>query len=222
MSNTLPVSEVFLTLSGEGNTVGVPTTYVRVFGCNLSCSFCDTKYSITKIDDTIQKEPLESIVNDILEKGCSHVSFTGGEPMLYQEQILTIMELLKLTDDEFHFSFETNGLVYPRINYPFKVAYNVSPKFHALDDKYINSIVRWDESDKDLIFKFVYEGEKTIDDIENLEKQIGGFHKPIYLMPEGRTLDIEKYKECCNVCIDKKWNFSPRLQCIVWSDARGK
>ena len=226
--NSLAVSEIFYTLSGEGDDVGSPTTYVRLFGCNLKCPWCDTKYSIEKIDDSIRIMPLEEIVNEIISYGCNHIAFTGGEPMLYIDKIGDIMALLSLHGD-YTYHFETNGLIEPKWYYDAPVTYAVSPKFYTLDpttkNEYTDSIKawsRWNGPQVNTVFKFVYEGQETVDKIRELEKQIDGFNDcPVYLMPEGRTLDLDKYRDCAKICLKEGWKFSIRLQCIIWNDERG-
>lgn len=229
-NNKLAISEIFYTLSGEGDDVGVPTTYVRLFGCNLKCPWCDTKYSIEKIDDTVQIVTLEEIVNTIISYGCKHVAFTGGEPLLQIEKINEIIKLLSLHSDDYTYHFETNGTLTSNHYYDVFTTYAVSPKFYKLDptteNDYTNSIKKWVKRNKmpntKTILKFVYEGQETVDKIKQLEKTIGGFDNvPVYLMPEGRTLDLDKYRECAKICMKEGWRFSIRLQCILWNDQRG-
>jgi len=231
--NKLAVSEIFYTLSGEGDDAGAPTTYIRLFGCNLKCPFCDTRYSVEKIDDTIQRLTLEEIVNTIISYGCKHVAFTGGEPMLYIEKINKIIELLLLHSDDYTFHFETNGTIKPTHSYSVPVTYAVSPKFYKLDpttlNDYTESIKEWvnwttnhDGHQAKVIFKFVYEGLETVEKVKQLENTIDGFNNCfVYLMPEGRTLDLDKYRECAKICMKEGYRFSIRLQCILWNDRRG-
>ena len=236
--NEVIITEIFKSLSGEGNPIGVPTVFVRFFGCNMDpvCSWCDTMFSVKKIDDTVQKVPVEYVVNKVIEFDTEHVVFTGGEPMLYKEQIKTIMELLSLNGD-YKFHFETNGIECPVSFFEdYDVTYAVSPKLHALVlkekmhlrrdcNKYAGRLRKWGAlMDKSKIcFKFVYEGEETVKKIK-LFKRLMMYHDAgieYYLMPEGRVFDQKKYQECAQVCIENNWSFSPRLQCIIWNDARG-
>jgi organic radical activating enzyme len=234
--NELMISERFFTLSGEGDGCGIPTVYIRVFGCNMlpACPFCDTKFSIKKIDNTIHTETFEDIVNYSLSfPQCHRTAFTGGEPMLYADKIKNIMKSIHERDGYHLFHFETNGLIYPSVSYnnqnyttfrDYNKTFAVSPKFHAINkDGYKHSIQQWANSyEQNITFKFVYEGQQTVNDIKQLSKDIGGFQsRPIYIMPEGRTLDLDKYRECAKICLDEGWNFSIRLQCILWNDERG-
>ncbi|HCH66421.1 MAG TPA: radical SAM protein, partial [Deltaproteobacteria bacterium] len=74
------VTEQFVSVQGEGTLTGVPSTFVRLGGCNLRCSWCDTPYSSWKPEG--EHIPLDALVDDIARQGPRHVVLTGGEPML--------------------------------------------------------------------------------------------------------------------------------------------
>ncbi len=98
----LRISEIFYSLQGESNTVGLPTVFVRLTGCPLRCNYCDTSYAFsggTKI-------PLETIVSEIKKYNCNYVCITGGEPLVQPacETLLT-----QLADLNFNVSLETSG-----------------------------------------------------------------------------------------------------------------
>ena len=80
------ICESFKSIQGEGLMMGMPTFFVRTVGCNLSCAWCDTRYSMVGGKDM----SLEEIMDSIGE--CGHVCVTGGEPMLQPE----MPELLKM------------------------------------------------------------------------------------------------------------------------------
>ena len=73
------VNEIFYSLQGEGFWTGTPMVFVRLSGCNLRCSFCDTNHSEFRLMDV-------SAIMDAVTKadpdGCGHVCITGGEPLL--------------------------------------------------------------------------------------------------------------------------------------------
>jgi len=233
-TDTLLVSEIFFSLAGEGADFGVPTIYVRLFGCNLNppCPFCDSMYAVNKIDDSAKKMTFDEIVKTIKSYiYCKRVSFTGGEPLLYINKIKKIIKKLGLS---YTYQFETNGSI-PPINsrhedilpqIPWKnMYYSVSPKFHAIefdeDNKYCKSIEKWTRLPNTSL-KFVYENEDTALKINRLKFILRNFnHTPVYVMPEGRNIDIKKYQECAKACMKYNWNFSIRLQCLLWNDERG-
>lgn len=96
------ITEIFKSIQGEGIYQGVPQIFVRFWGCNLSCSFCDTKmYSY-------EEKKLEEILAIVYSYGkCHSVSLTGGEPLLHWEFIREFSRRLK--KDGFQLYLETNG-----------------------------------------------------------------------------------------------------------------
>jgi 7-carboxy-7-deazaguanine synthase len=98
------VNEIFLSIQGEGRTMGLPTVFVRLSGCNLDCSWCDTRYAEEGGVDLSLEEVLERV------KGFKvrHVCLTGGEPLLHAESPTLISRLL---DEGRHVTLETNGSI---------------------------------------------------------------------------------------------------------------
>jgi 7-carboxy-7-deazaguanine synthase len=98
----LRITEVFHSLQGEADTVGVPTVFVRLTGCPLRCRYCDTEYAFygggwRSIDD---------VVGEAGRYGTRYVCVTGGEP-LAQKNCRTL--LARLCDAGFRVSLETSG-----------------------------------------------------------------------------------------------------------------
>ncbi|MDD5214066.1 MAG: 7-carboxy-7-deazaguanine synthase QueE [Methylococcales bacterium] len=96
------ISEIFYSLQGESNTVGLPTVFVRLTGCPLRCNYCDTAYAFSGG----QKMSLENIFAEIQKYDCKTICVTGGEP-LAQPACLEL--LTKLADENFTVSLETSG-----------------------------------------------------------------------------------------------------------------
>jgi 7-carboxy-7-deazaguanine synthase len=98
----LRITEIFRSLQGEADTVGLPTTFVRLTGCPLRCRYCDTAYAFTG------GEPmsLAQILERVRELGAHHVCVTGGEP-LAQRGVFALMTAL--CDAGHRVSIETSG-----------------------------------------------------------------------------------------------------------------
>jgi 7-carboxy-7-deazaguanine synthase len=96
----MDICETFVSIQGEGLMMGVPTLFIRTAGCNLDCSWCDTKYAFGGGKETHVGELAE------MAAGISHVCVTGGEPML-QKELPELLELL-LSEGK-HVVLETNG-----------------------------------------------------------------------------------------------------------------
>ena len=100
----LQVVEIFYSLQGEGAHVGKPAVFVRLAGCNLACSFCDTDYALRSL------APVESVVARVRELGgpCRTVILTGGEP-LAQRASSALIDTLCAAGYRVH--IESNGTI---------------------------------------------------------------------------------------------------------------
>ena len=98
----LRINEIFLSLQGEADAVGWPTVFIRLTGCPLRCTYCDTTYAFT--GGTTRG--LSEILNTVAEFGVKHVCVTGGEP-LAQKGCLEL--LTQLCDFGYNVSLETSG-----------------------------------------------------------------------------------------------------------------
>ena len=100
------ISEIFGSIEGEGKRTGELTTFIRFYGCNLRCSWCDSSYSYTNNDYT--KMTLQEIITKVKEIGYRNITITGGEPLIQQDiQIL----INTLCSDKYYVNIETNGSV---------------------------------------------------------------------------------------------------------------
>ncbi|MCG8071062.1 MAG: 7-carboxy-7-deazaguanine synthase QueE [Candidatus Thiodiazotropha taylori] len=98
----LRITEIFVSLQGESNTVGLPTVFIRLTGCPLRCVYCDTEYAFSGGE----KMPIESILQQISELGTRRICVTGGEPLA---QAACTELLSQLCDAGYEVSLETSG-----------------------------------------------------------------------------------------------------------------
>jgi 7-carboxy-7-deazaguanine synthase len=98
----LKITEIFRSLQGEADTVGLPTVFVRLTGCPLRCRYCDTTYAFEGGD----WHELDAIVERVRAYATTHVCVTGGEP-LAQKNALPLLRAL--CDAGFRVSLETSG-----------------------------------------------------------------------------------------------------------------
>ena len=102
MSQTLRVNEIFRSLQGEGTRAGLACTFVRLTGCNLNCTWCDTPYA----RDEGRTMPLAEVLARVASLSCRRVEVTGGEPLI---QPATPQLLRRLCEDGCETLLETNG-----------------------------------------------------------------------------------------------------------------
>src|SRR5690606_27643661 len=82
LSIRIPMVDIYETVEGEGTLAGYPTVFVRLFGCNLRCSWCDTKYSYPPYEADMVMT-ISEILERVAEYKAKHLCLTGGEPLLY-------------------------------------------------------------------------------------------------------------------------------------------
>jgi 7-carboxy-7-deazaguanine synthase len=98
----LLVNEIFYSIQGESIHSGRPCIFVRLTGCNLRCTYCDTRYAY---EDGMQME-IREILERLAAYQCSLVEITGGEPLLQHDTPTLINRLL---DNGYEAMMETNG-----------------------------------------------------------------------------------------------------------------
>lgn len=101
----MKIAEIFSSLQGEGKTSGYPTVFVRLAGCNLSCTYCDTPAS-RQGGEEISVKLLEKRVISEMPR---HVCITGGEPLLQQGEVATLTRGLIAAGKQV--CIETNGTI---------------------------------------------------------------------------------------------------------------
>ena len=215
VNDKLPISEIFgPVIQGEGKNAGLPTVFVRVYGCNMipKCKFCDTKYS-WKGDHELRS--VEEVSEEIKQYGMRDITLTGGEFMIFKESMFALQRLLP--GRRFH--LETNGTLYDdRLKDFYSVT--VSPKKQALEQSVqtVRQLARLSNS----TFKFVYESK---DDLwwNDLMRRTEINPDKVYIMPEGadREIQIKRMPEVLEYCQSAGFKFSPRLHVIAYDRRRG-
>ncbi len=113
----MKIIEKFVSINGEGLKQGELSVFIRLMGCNLHCSYCDTLYSF--INPVYKDESIDDIVSYIKKTNVKNVTITGGEPLIHEEVNELLIKLDKLG---FNVEVETNGSVdvkkfYPNVSY---------------------------------------------------------------------------------------------------------
>ncbi len=99
----MKVCELFTSIQGESTYAGLPCTFIRLSGCNLRCSYCDTSYAYEEGEDM----SVSAIMKKVEEAGVGLVEITGGEPFLQQSDMIDLAK--NLLDAGYTVLIETNG-----------------------------------------------------------------------------------------------------------------
>lgn len=105
-NETLRVNEIFSSIEGEGARTGYPVTFIRLQGCNLECSYCDTRYSC--VGNEGQNMTVDDILVEVTKLHNKRITLTGGEPLIHKNVVGLIIRLLHLG---YEVNIETNGSV---------------------------------------------------------------------------------------------------------------
>jgi 7-carboxy-7-deazaguanine synthase len=223
------ITEQFLTIQGEGRSIGRLAYFIRFAGCNLWCGWCDSMHSV---DPKLFSGKAFEIDYSKVPSHCKLIVLTGGEPTLFD--LIEVREKLLKENKHRQFEVESNGTNFLPLELIEKFNWNISPKLKSsnqknktLDEKRLQSLGRWSEyaqSHENIIFKFVVTSK---DDVVEVKSIVNEFKIPthlVYLMPEGQTREsqtIERVEWLIDECKLSGFNFSPRLHVIFWGDKRG-
>lgn len=155
------INEIFKSIQGEGSWTGLPNIFIRTTGCNLRCTFCDTKYAY----HSGKKMSIFQILKKVEEYSCRFICITGGEPLLQQDIGRLIDTLL---EKKLHISIETNGShpIAPFVKKPIMISLDIkcpSSKMHQhMDFENLNYLRPQDQIKYVIKDKHDYEYAKNI------------------------------------------------------------
>jgi 7-carboxy-7-deazaguanine synthase len=101
----MQITEIYKSLQGESTHAGLPCVFVRLTGCNLRCSWCDSEYTFQGGRKMAVEEVLDEVLR--LSPGAGLVEITGGEPMLQEREVVPLMQ--HLLDEGYNVLLETSG-----------------------------------------------------------------------------------------------------------------
>lgn len=240
--------EVFLSVQGEGKSIGRPSVFVRLSTCNLYCTFCDTDYTwnwqgtafrhrrdaepgYRKFDpgrDLVELPP-GAIAAEVARFDCRNVVLTGGEPLLQQGELAELLRSLRALDPEYRFEIETNGTVVPAADLDALVEqYNVSPKLensgvqerHRVRSEALAFFARSPKA----TFKFVVMEARDVEEVADCVRLHSLPADRIWLMPEGSSSETIRGRQrwLADVCAARGFQLGDRLHIHLYGDERGK
>jgi 7-carboxy-7-deazaguanine synthase len=227
----LKLSEIFYSLQGEGIDVGKPAVFIRTALCNLSCVWCDTKYTWDWNHYEYDREVIEMTITEIQEQisgfDTKHCVITGGEPLIQQVKLVPLLSNLK--SNGYFIEIETNGTILPSDMVERYVdRWNVSPKLQnssvSKEHREVQTCLESFAKNSKAYMKFVICDRSDISEVETLIGKYMLKRQRIILMPEGNSAAeiMEKSKWLAEICLKNGYRLSIRLHSLVWSGTRAK
>jgi len=231
--NKYYISEIFESIQGEGNFAGVYSLFIRFHFCNLTCSWCDTKYTWFEKSGAFKEYSAEELKSIIRNSKPYHIIFTGGEPVLYR--------LDKLTVEGKKFHVETNATIIPTTKIDIQQGAKTRLSRKAMDTRIISTfnwvvasklsnsnqklneeaILYWAKQ-QFCIYKFIIQSLTDLDEIEQFIQKFGILKQKVYIGLEGVTTESQIRGTLVDAIINRGYNFSPRLQVLLWGNERGR
>lgn len=226
------INEIFgPTVQGEGPRMGRAAKFVRLAGCNLDCSWCDTPYSWDwdRHDRAAERHRMDVDAVADAVRGSPLVVVTGGEPLVQRKSLEALMERLEVRRGRHIVEFETNGTQMPLEWFGGFEHYNVAPK---LANSGVGRAFRYKPDvlnelrARGAAFKFVI-GDHTydhdLDEVEFIIEEINLRKDHVWLMPEARTKGelAARFPKVASAAIHLGVNVSDRLHIRLWGRKRG-
>lgn len=231
---TLPVSEQFgPTLQGEGPHAGRTVQFLRLMGCNLSCSWCDTPYTWDGTRFDLRAEGKATDARDIVAGLMYGVPLvvSGGEPLLHQNNpaFMRVLAYARWSECEVH--IETNGTIMPSDEVvPLVDTFAVSPKLpHAgLHRGNQNPRIHpgWAalaRTHRDTFLKVVVRNDADVEMVAAWADELRWPASRVWVMPEGTdtaTL-LERWPSVATAAARLGINATQRLHVLAWGDVKG-
>lgn len=214
----MKVVEIFKSIDGEGKRAGLPTTFIRLYGCNLRCSYCDSQYAWS--GNNYEEMSVDEILTAVKELGITSITLTGGEPLIHKD----VKELLsKLVECKFDVNVETNGTqdidIYRSISDDIWFTVDYKCNSSLVSDKMNEDIFKHQLKDKDVL-KFVVGSDEDLKQALDVIKA----YKPnaqIYFSP---VFGFDASKIVAFLLAEKLYNCKVQLQLhkYIWDkDKRG-
>lgn len=193
------------TLQGEGTNSGMPVSFVRLYGCDFRCSWCDTPFSLGKDKGgSFEAVTPEVIIDRLDDIGCKNVVISGGNPLVQPIPALEAF-FIKLVEAGYWIQVETQGSIFPSpVVLEMADFWSLSPKLPSagkMESKNWKAVNRFIEKvpPTSLQLKFVVSSHEDYNYIKiRLASDLVAAHLavPIIFQPEGMQLekfDLNEY-----------------------------
>lgn len=226
----LSISEIFgPTVQGEGPSLGQRAVFLRLSGCHVGCSWCDTRYSWDVGDPSWASNDISivDVTANVLSLGSSDdiVVVTGGEPLLQQRALTSFVEQESLCSRRLH--LETSGIIEPteqlvrhfeQIVVSPKLMNAQLPAHRRINPRALAVFAGLPH----VWFKFVVQGVEDLAQVGELADRFAMKH--VMVMPEGRDADtvLRTARDLADATISRGWSLTTRLHVLLWGDTPGR
>lgn len=220
-------------MQGEGPSLGRRAGFVRLGGCNLHCTWCDTPYTWNAqrfdLRAELNRTTVAEIVHRVLRGKPGLVVITGGEPLLHQRQPGWASLLRTLAAAGVEIEVETNGTLAPTpVTAATVTRFNVSPKLaHAGDPQAARirpAALQSLHGTGKAAFKFVCTTADDVTEVSGVTDRLGIPSGAVWVMPEGTTAGqvSARLPSLAEAAIAAGFNLTTRLHVHVWGDERAR
>lgn len=220
VTQTLRISELFLSIQGEGPSAGTPAHFLRLQGCDVGCSWCDTKYSWDAAGG--RELELDELWTQARTLGESRLLvITGGEPLQHPSLEAVLEGALERWA---RVEVETSGIAPPPRSHE-HLYYNVSPKLSSATPRAAETWAHLEAwlAEPQATFKIVIAGEDDLDRFLDWQRDHEVPGARVMLMPEGMSAEAlrERAAWLAPFCVRHGLRMSPRLHVWLWGAKRG-
>lgn len=234
-TNKLKLAEHFLSLQGEGKTIGTPSIFWRFSGCPFLCKWCDT-VEVWKKGTSYTYEEMYQLFNSVgyfsrLNHHTHHLVITGGDPLLQQEAIAGFLAFCSERGEQvgnWFIECENQGFIQPLPIFAGYVSlWNISPKLEnsgiAEERRIVPSNIEFFVNRCQAIFKFPVDAPNDLMEVLAFQRRFALQSGRIWLMPVCATRAEHEVKGRAIAEMAKQYGlkFSPRLQLVLWDKANG-
>jgi len=206
----MKVNEIFYSIEGEGRRAGMPCVFIRLFGCNLNCSYCDTRYSCSGEDCT--EMSVEEILKRVKKFDCPNITVTGGEPLIHKDIDVLLEEL---SSRDYQVNVETNGSIVPTSNNDSNIFYTVDYKTYSsgmtdrMNPKVFSTMSIFD------VLKFVVGSREDLDQAYEFVKN-NNIIADIYVSPIFGQIEPKEIVEYLKEHHLNFWKIQLQLHKYIW------
>ena len=211
---SLIINEIFYSIQGETSRSGLPTYFIRLTGCPLRCTYCDTGYAF----NAGSKMSFEEILSKLNRNTTKYITITGGEP-LSQKNVQSLMR--ELCDLKYSVSLETSNAITiedvdPRVSIILDIK---TPGSQESDKNLISNYSKLKKSDE---LKFVICNQKDFEwDIDYIKNHNLSSICPIVFSPSYNQMPLS---ELADLILKNSLNvrLQTQLHKTIWGDVNGK